>query len=68
MDGTLNTQHWTIVDHQIMDLGIVGLSDTSALEIWNSVSMSLAVLRCLQLSVCLSLAVLKLALAVLSCR
>jgi hypothetical protein len=29
MDGTLNTQHWTIVDHQIMDLGIVGLSDTS---------------------------------------
>jgi hypothetical protein len=68
MDGTLNTQHWTIVDHQIMDLGIVGLSDTSALEIWNSVCMSLAVLRCLQLSVCLSLAVLKLALAVLSCR
>ena len=68
MHGTISIQHWTFVDHQIMDSGVVGLSDTSALDIWISVSLSLPVGSCLQLYVSLSWAVLNLSLAVLSCR
>jgi len=49
------------VDHQIMELGIVDFSDTSYLihDIW------ISVLSCPQLALKLSLAVLKLSVAVL---